>query len=350
MLISFYGKDIKAIADNSSFVIDTKSYSLIKRGIDYDSLKCVCEKYTGDIQPTFIVVKNDIGQYIYGALAGIPENTNENKTIINAADIKTMLNSDVVLDFTTYTTVDAVISYIMTQWKNQINQNSFAVDWGYKNFLNLPLTDYVPVEGKGIYNAWETIQSYLKFYNLYIYSSINLVDKKVIFTIGKAMYRNINIKLWEYGIENFGKWMASINEAQGYVKYRDIYENDEWTPGTKWILTSNNQITTNTANRDIYPIKKKIIFKETDKSGEVTRITNEANAEAINVLAEAMYNENIDINAPQFNADLDANFSVYVRKGEPLYKSLPCGELHYDSNGLKKVQIGYRFTGLEFID
>ena len=45
------------IPDNSSLVIDGKSYSLIKRGVDFDSLKCECEPYTADIQPTFIVVK-----------------------------------------------------------------------------------------------------------------------------------------------------------------------------------------------------------------------------------------------------------------------------------------------------
>ena len=31
------------------------------------------------------------------------------------------------------------------------------------------------------------------------------------------------------------------------------------------------------------------------------------------------------------------------------YKFLPCGELHYDASGLTKVQIGYRYTGVQFI-
>ena len=350
MLISFYDKNMNIIPDNSSLVIDGKSYSLIKRGVDFDSLKCECEPYTADIQPTFIVVKSDIGRYIYAALAGLPEKTAENKTVINAADIKTMLNSDVLLDYSTYSTVEQIIEYILAQWNTQVNQNSFAVEIGYKNFASMAVTDFAPVPGKGIYNAWEQIQEILRFYKLYIYSELNIVDKKVVFTVGKAMTRNINIKLWELGVENFGRWIANINETQGYIKYTDKVSGTEtWTPLTKWIITSANQITSNVANRDIYPIKRKLILKETDNADEITKLTNEANIEALKALTESMYQENIEINAPQFIADLDAQFSIYTRQGGTLYKTLPCGELHYDASGLKKIQIGYRFQGLEFI-
>ena len=38
-----------------------------------------------------------------------------------------------------------------------------------------------------------------------------------------------------------------------------------------------------------------------------------------------------------------------VRRGEEKYKSLPCGELRYNANGLYEVQIGFRYTGVNFI-
>ena len=61
---------------------------------------------------------------------------------------------------------------------------------------------------------------------------IDIKNKKIVFTIGKTMLKNVNVKLWEYDdTKNYGKWIASVNETQGYV------DNEEHgVPGIKWIL------------------------------------------------------------------------------------------------------------------
>ena len=115
----------------------------------------------------------------------------------------------------------------------------------------------------------------------------------------------------------------------------------------KWILNSKNQVTTDPANRDIYPIKRKIVLKETDDETQVNSLLDEAAREALETLTDSMYKENIEIEGIQ--ADFTTQFNIIVRRGEGVYKSLPCGELHYDSAGLIKVQIGYRFTGIQFL-
>lgn len=380
MIVSFYDKNFKGLQDNASLVVAKDSYSLIKRPVEMNTISCKCEAFTEDIQPTFLIIQDNKGGYIYGCLAGIPLLNEKNQTEINGTDLKSMLSSDVILDVTSYITVNDYINYVFNQWKTQVNQNSFNVELIYnENVGTITMTDLKPsATEKGIYNAYDEIAKYLRFYNLYIDSKIDLINKKVIFTIGRTMWKdkNLNIRLSDYGIKNYGKWVADTNECQGYYNNNGI-----WTVGYKWILRTNNTIfilnivsqlpeiatkgqyfynttdnkyyTYNIDNnewqivdnpRDIYPIKRKVIVN--------TESLEKSNEESLTELLNSLYNENIELNADDIltdNASFETKFSIYLKKGQGLYKELPCGELHYNANGLTKVQIGYRYSGVEFI-
>lgn len=390
MIVSFYDKNFEGLQNNASLVVAKDSYSLIKRPVEMNTISCVCEAFTEDIQPTFLVIQDNRGKYIYGCLAGIPLLNEKNQTEINGTDLKSMLSSDVILDQYNSLSVNNTISYIFNQWKEQVNQNSFNVELVYND--NVPTmnkewlkTEYgensyldINILEKDVYNAYDEIAKYLRFYNLYIDSKIDLINKKVIFTIGVTMWKNknLNIRLSDYGIKNYGKWVADTNECQGYYN-----NNGTWTDGYKWILRTNNTIfilntvsqlpgnatkgqyfynttdnnyyTIDTVNnqwkvvnnpRDIYPIKRKVIIN--------TESLDKANEESLTELLNSLYNENIELNADDIltdNATFETKFSIYLKKGQGLYKELPCGELHYNANGLTKVQIGYRYSGIEFI-
>lgn len=343
MIASFYDKNFKGLQNNASLVISKDSYSLIKRPVEMNTITCVCEPFTEDIQPTFLVIQDNKGGYVYGCLAGIPLLNENNQTEINGTDLKSMLSSDVILDTTanSYTTANDYITYLFNQWKEQVNQNSFNVELKFNdNVGTINLTDLKPTfTEKDIYNAYDEMSQYLKYYNLYIEGSIDLINKKVIFTIGRTMFRPLRIRLWEYGIKNYGKWVADTNEAQGYYN-----NNGTWQEGYKWILTSTNDITTTESLRDIYPIKRKVIVN--------TESIDKANEESLTELLNSLYNENIDLNADdilQANANFETNFAIYLKQGGGKYKDLPCGELQYDASGLIKVQIGYRYSGVDFI-
>lgn len=340
MIISFYDNKFKGLQDNASLVVDNESYSLIKRPIELNELSCTCEAFTENIQPTFLIVSNNKGEYIYGCLAGVPELGEDNKTSISGTDLKSMLSSDVILDYDdNFTTVKQVIMFIFNAWLNQVNQNSFDVELVFKKHVeDMSLGDLMPVAGKAKYNAFDELKNYLQYYNLYLDSYIDLKNKKAQFIVGKTMYRQMNIKLWEYGIRNYGKWVADVNECQGYLVNKDT---NEWTAGYKWILTSKNEITITESNRDIYPIKRKVITSEES--------LEEANKDALSELLNSLFNENIELPATNINPDFETRFEVYVRKDEDKYKDLPCGELHYDASGLTKIQIGYRYAGIQFI-
>lgn len=351
MILTFYDKEFKGLQNNASLVVDTatNSFALIKRGVEMDSLNCHAEAFTENIQPVFLVLKDDLGRYEYGALAGIPEITSKNQTKINASDLKSMLVGDVILEFTEsqHDYVDEIITHIFNDFKTQIVQNTFTVELEIKaDALNIAIGDFTFVPGKAKYDCWTEIKNYLKYYNLYMTTRIDIKNKKIVFTIGKTMLKNVNVKLWEYDdTKNYGKWIASVNETQGYV------DNDgTWSPGIKWILTKDNQVTATEANRNIYPVKRKLIVKKTTEIGKVAELLQQANMEALTTLAESLYNEDITIPASKLtNIDFETKFSVYVKRGETLYKELPCGELQYDQAGLKRIKIGYRFTGLEFL-
>ena len=124
MIASFYDKDFKGLQNNASLVISKDSYSLVKRPVEMNSLSCVCEAFTEDIQPTFLIIQDNKGGYVYGCLAGVPELNEDNQTEINGTDLKSMLSSDVILDTTAndYTTVNDYITYLFNQWKEQVNQ------------------------------------------------------------------------------------------------------------------------------------------------------------------------------------------------------------------------------------
>ena len=89
---SFYDKNFKGLQNNASLVISKDSYSLIKRPVEMNSLSCVCEAFTEDIQPTFLVIQDNKGSYVYGCLAGIPLLNENNQTEINRFMLRWLMN------------------------------------------------------------------------------------------------------------------------------------------------------------------------------------------------------------------------------------------------------------------
>ena len=353
MIVSFYDKNFIGLQNNASLVVEKKSYSLTKRPVAMNSLRCKCEPFTEDIQPTFLVIQDNKGGYVYGCLAGIPLLNKDNQTEINGTDLKSVLSSDIYINTTNedFTTVNAYLNYLFNSWKTQVNQNSFNVELIMPQDRSvsppieeiITISDLKPTKEKQIVNVYDEMAKYLRFYKLYMDSRIDLVNKKVIFNLGKTMVKNKNVRLFDYGIKNYGKWIANVNETQGYYKVMN-QGTDIWVEGTKWILTSHNQITTNTALRDIYPIKRKVNVSEESML--------KANEEALTTLLNSLYNEDIELNADELLQDssFETNFKIFLKRGqEDPYKELPCGELIYDATGLIKIKIGYRYENIEFI-
>lgn len=358
MIISFYDAGLNGLQDNASLVVDDSSYKLIKRGVELDSMSCRCEAFTEDIQPTYCVVKDDRGRYVYGCLAGVPQLNDDNQTEVQGSDLKVMLDCDVVMDLSkSHSRLSDYFQAVFAVWLDTTRQRNVELNLTFElSEANISFADAentlqpVVAEGQARYNVWnELLAPYLKFYGLYMTSSLDLVNKKVVFTIGEAMLNPRAVRLWEYGIKNYGKVTGGISETQCVV-YDKTSNATEY--GYLWVLNADNTVTAFRGGANytptVFPVRRKIIWKETDNfAEEKTKLLNEGNMEALEELAGHMFNENIEIS--NIEADFSTRFDIYVSRGGSKYKSLPCGELHYDVNGLTKVQIGYRFTGIEFL-
>lgn len=339
MIVSFYDQQFRGLQNNASLVIDKNSFSLIKRPAELNSVSCKCEAFTEDIQPTFMIIKDDKGRYVYGSLAGIPVLNTNNITEITGTDLKTMLDSDIILQPGTYDYVYFYLQAIYDSWNTQVNQSTIPCELVIdEKVKSIQMSDYVPSTEKTVYNAWEEFQSYLKFYSLYLDTSIDLVNKKVKFFVGRTMLTPIVIRLWEYGVRNYGKWVASLNETQGYYVNEAL---GTWQEGTKWILTKDNNITSTISKRDIFPVKRKVFTS--------TESLTDANTKALTELLNYLFNEDLEISTVDIVPTFETKFSIYLKRGGAKYKDLPCGELRYNNSGLYQCQIGYRFTGAEFI-
>lgn len=346
MIVSFYDKNLISIAGNSSLMVAKDSYSLIKRPVEMNSLTCTCEAINGDVQPVFLVIMDDRGrgsEIIYGCLAGVPILDNKKQTQINGTDLKSVLSSDIYFEpYGSYEFVNHYLAHVFLTWKEQVNQDTLPVRLEM-NAADKPFTNLIPANGKVVINAYDELANYLKAYDMYLDTRIDLVNKEIIFTIGDIMTDAVDVKLWEYGVNNYGKWVADINEAQGYY-HND--STDEWQAGIKWILTSDNKITATESNRDIFPVKKTIVTS--------TDSIEAANEDSLTALLDSLYNENIEIQADENlreRASFKSKFAVWMQRGAKgyKYKDLPCGELRYDEYGLTEIQIGYRYSGLDFI-
>ena len=339
MIITFYDKDFNALQDNAS--LNVGEWNLTRRAVDYDDFTATCEPFLEKINPTFVVFKDDFGRYKYGAFAGIPELTKDNQTKLQASDLKTIFNNEILVQFSVYSTLKDYFDALFSVFGTQAIQSSFTIEYDTTRISSVSMSSLSPETELKSYNVWEDcIVPYLKYYNVFIETSLNIKQKKIIFTLKLCNDKTMPLRLWEYDIKNYGKYITSINEVQGAVLY-----NGSITYGFKWILTADNSITTNTANRDLYPIKRKLIVKETEDSNEVLTLLNEVNVEALKTLVEARYQESftiqVDNDQRYSNVNFDTSFNIYSERGQ-FYKFLPLGEITENNKGQKTIKIGYK--------
>ena len=320
MFLSFYDKDFNALQNNATLVVGT--YNLTRRAVDFDDFTAISQPFTEDVNPTFVVMKDDIGNYKYGAFAGVPALNKDNQTELQASDLKTFFNNEMLVGFGTYTKLNDYFTFVFNKFNSDVVQGSFNIELK-------------------AYNVWEElILPYLKYYDLFIESKLNIAQKKIIFSVKKSNKFILPLKLWEINAKNYEKWVVSVNEAQGAVAIDNVITN-----GTKFILLSDNSITSNVSLRDLFPIKRKAILKETDDTNKLVELLNEANIEALTTLIQNRYNESLEFNTANEerynNATFETAFDVYASRGE-FYKRLPLGEIRENNNNTKTLVAGYR--------
>ena len=345
--ITFYDKDFGALQNNSS--LEVGIWTLRRKANDFDDFNVESEAFIENINPTFVIMKDERGRYKYGAFAGIPQLTNENKTNVQASDLKTIFNNNVLLQFGTYFKLKNMFAYMFTEFDKQVIQGYFNVFFDLSDIADIEMDILVPDTSMKVYNLWDDIlQKYMKYYNLFMDSKIDLSNKSIVYRIARTNKTKKGLGLWKINIKNYGKWIASVNEA-----YAVVNNNGKLTYSPTYILNSQNEIgTTDKITRDLFPIKNNIVLKETDDSTEIQTLLEEGIEECLTTLIDARYNEDIEFNTVYLNGNnleetdykndyFDTTYAVYIKAGE-FYKNLPIGELYENQNGEKKIKLGYK--------
>lgn len=345
MIVTYYDKNFKSLADSSS--LNVEKYTIKRQALDFDDFTFTSESFMADFNPTFVVLKDNRGRYKYGAFAGIPEIDNDNKTNCQCSDLKTLFNNDVLIQFGIYTKFTDMLSYAFARFTNQVIQGSFDLVVDLTDINDINLTDLLPSTELTVYSFWNDILvPYMKYYDCYMESELDVANKKLVYYIRKINKKVLPLKVWELGLKNIGKWVTSLNEAQGVVSVSGAL-----SYGDKYILLSDNAITTNSNLRDLYPIKRKVVLKETDNAGELSDLLQEANVEALSELVKNRYNESIAINTNKLpyleNIDFGTSFNVYTERGV-FYKQLPLGVITENENDEKTLTIGYKADDIVF--
>ena len=364
MIITFYDKDLTPISDNSS--LNVGDWDLKREAVEFDSFTCTSEPFLFQIQPTFMVIKDDLGVYKYGCFAGIPTLTADNQTKETGSDLKTYFNNNMVVRLnTTYTYLEEYFDEIFQAFSNSVNSNGFTCELDTSDISEIEIGSLTPAmtdyENK---NVWaDLIQPYLKYYDLYMTSKIDLANKKLIFYIKKANKNSLAIHLDDYGILNFGKYISSLNEVITYV---NVNKGTSISVGHYAILKKDNSVEVFTdsalANsaKDIFPTKVQTIIKTTTSTAtaDIAKLKEEALEEAIEKLANARYNEAIELTADQTlklaEADFSTNFQLYYKSGNSyvFYKNLPLGAIEEGRKSGVDIQliytIGYKLGSLIF--
>ena len=342
MFVTFYDENFNALQDNSS--LNVSKFTIKRKAVDFDDFNFVSQPFLVNVNPCFVVLKDDNGRLKYSAFAGIPQLNKDNQTECQCSDLKTIFNNNIVASFGAYDYLDEYFSAVLTAFNLQVLQGSFSLVVDLTAINTIAISDLIPSTDLKVYNVWtDCILPYLKFYDCYLTCDLSIKNKTINVYVKKIDTETKVLRAWEYGLKNIGKWISSINETQAVVSV-----SGSLTYGDKFILLKNNSITTTASLRDLYPIKNTIILKETTDSEELTNLLNEANQEALEKIVNGRYNESIEITNADFeDVDFGTSFNVYTERGV-FYKKLPVGIILETQEETKTITVGYKVDDISF--
>lgn len=323
MFITLYDHNFRVISNNSSLTVG--NYLLSRRAYDLNEFSAICEPIELTATPMFATLKTNEGDRYYDMLAPLILRESDGKSKIVARDLYAVYNTECVIDFTVQLhDVREFMQYIYNAWK--------AFDISGFN-VNLDLTSvtiedplYQPTE-KAIYNVMDLFSKTMRFYGLYMSSEINMYTKTLDFKVRSQKENTRKIKLEEFGIFDFGKYQPEVNTAIAMDTGLNIRHN--------WYLLQNGSITTQSALRDIFPTSTRILTADD---------INQADFDAVGLLAENRYQEEIPVNIV-YDYDrlstIDFNTSFEVYYNGKYYKTLPIGEITDDGTKNRIIKLGY---------
>lgn len=347
MYYALYDRQLKTIGE--TYILE--SWERTQRAMDFDEMKIVGEQIPYSADPYFVVVNDKRGKQLFSGLASTPViDDKKKKTTISLKDYMTLLNSDIVVNWSNFTgtTLSSYIDFVLGIWKTQNGSLGFDnVVWDVSRVKGSLDTGIPLGSDTESVLAYTLISDCMNYYGIWCESTLDVFEKKLTFT-----FRNTETGVQEVRLKDFG--INQVEKSFGEFNKVTIY-NHNYVKQQSWVLTTENTVVKeplNSSETPVYPTKNRnYIAEEPDEDLSATDAVNNAVYDAVMSLADNRYQENIDLDVAAHSVGVllkDANFSLSVRvyTEEGYYKTLPVGEIVTDSKGKHIVKIGYRVQEL----
>lgn len=341
MYFVLYDRFLKSIGE--PYVLE--SWSRTQRAVDLDSLRIEGAQIPFSADPFLVVVNDRQGKQMFSGLASTPViNDKTKKTSIILKDYLTLLNSDVVVDFSKLFGVSMLgeyLEFVLNSWKEEIDLGFETVIWSIDSVYKEPITHIYNSTLQSV-NICDHILGLINYYNLYAVSSLDLNTKTLTYAFYPAGLNSVSIRLKDFGVEVIEKSFGDYNRATIY--------NSNFVKIQQWALTKDNQVVQLPSTKElVYPAKNKnFIGKDSDNLVEPIK---SAVFDAVMGLAQNRYQENVDLDAQKYKSVLDLtgidfSYRVDVYTDDGYYKKLPVGEIVTDSKGKHIIRLGHRVQEL----
>src|SRR5690554_1442513 len=185
MYYALYDRNFNTLGKNGTRKIET--YRLQERCYDFSALKIVGAEIDKNISPFWVSVNNSDGSIKFMTLFGVASTEKNNKTSIEGKDLKTIFNTDIVLDFenNTFTHLSAMLQYIWNEFREQIDIGFPISEFDTSSITDIEIVSNVAEGEKKVYNVWNLLASEIYYYNIHLEYSVDPYTKKIRFIFAK---------------------------------------------------------------------------------------------------------------------------------------------------------------------
>lgn len=337
MYYVLYDRFLNSIGE--TYVLE--SWERTQRAYDFDDMKIVGENVIASADPFFVVCNDKRGRLLFSGLASTPViDETAQKTTITMKDYMTLLNSDIVVDWSEFngTKLSELFDFILSLWTTQNGDIGFSgIQWDVTGIADITLDTDIPLgEDTESVLAYDLISEHMYYYEVFCSAELDVNSHTLTYVFQKVGLRVVDVRLRDFGIERIEKSFGEYNKATVY--------NASFVKQQSWILTVDNLVQKEPATGEpVYPVKNRNFIASDDTSEGV----NNAVYDAVMGLAENRYQENLDLDIQQHKtgailSDIDFSTAVKIYTDEGYYKTLPVGEIETDSNDKHIIKIGYR--------
>lgn len=341
MYYVLYNKDFEAIGKRKSYPVSSWSYK--RKAFELSELKIEGVAIESIDNACYVGLHEDRGRVKAIMYSGVPK-TQNGKTIINAVDIRQLLNNEAVIDLRTVASVEELYTYLLTLISNEYNNLGVNIEVDTTDIIINPIhfKEDAIERSCAVANIWDTLQAVNAIYDCYIDTVVDLKNKQIIYKVC-LIHHEMKLKLSDFDMPKIKNDFTTINRA---VCLNQAYEQGD-VSGSKeiyYLLSNDTVISESDANlqqdKIIYPARMKVFIDED---------IDKAKAQGIQELFKNRFKANVEITQSTkmgYLLDMIQDFSWkahiygFNSSDNQSFKTLPVMEIYEDDKGIKKIKFG----------